>query len=62
MIVENNIFSGKLGNNKNSFPLPAPNVSMQTPNNPHIIAITMKNASLYYSQLFYKTAIWGNLK
>jgi hypothetical protein len=62
LIVENSLFSGKPSNNKNSFSLPAPNISLQTPDNPNILAITMKNASLYYPQIFYKTAIWGNSK
>jgi purine-nucleoside phosphorylase len=62
MIVENNIFSEKPSNNKNSFPHLAPNVSWQTPDNLNILAVTMENAGLYYSQIFYKTEIWGNLK
>jgi hypothetical protein len=60
MIVENSTFSEKPSNNKNSFSLLAPNISLQTPNNPNILAATMKNASLYYPQIFYKTQIWGN--
>jgi hypothetical protein len=62
LIVEKSVFSGKPSNNKNSFPLLALNGSLQPPDNPNILAITMKNASLYYPQIFYKTAIWGNLK
>jgi hypothetical protein len=60
MIVENNIFSGKPSNSKNSFSPLIPNIRLQTPNNPNILVITMKNASLYYPQIFYKTEIWGN--
>jgi hypothetical protein len=62
LIVEKSVFSEKPSNNKNSFPLQAPNVSLQTPDNPNILAITMKNASLYYPQILYKTQIWGNSK
>jgi len=60
LIVEISLFSGKPSKNKNSFSLLALNMSLQTPNNPNILAITMKNASLYYPQIFYKTEIWGN--
>jgi len=62
LIVEISLFSEKPSINKNSFSLLAPNISLQTPNNQNILAITMKNASLYYSQIFYKTEIWGNSK
>jgi len=60
LIVENSLFSEKPGNNKNSFSLLAPDISLQTPNNQNILATTMKNASLYYPQILYKTKIWGN--
>jgi hypothetical protein len=60
LIVENNIFSEKPSSNKNSYSLPAPNGSFQTPNNPRNLATAMKNAGLYYPQIFYKTKIWRN--
>jgi hypothetical protein len=60
LIVENSLFSGKPHSNRNTFSLPAPNTGLQTPDNPDILAIAMKNASLYYPQIFYKTQIWGN--
>jgi len=58
LIVENSLFSEKPRDNKNGFSLPAQNTSLQTPNNPNILAITLKNAGLYYPQIFYKTEIW----
>jgi hypothetical protein len=60
MIVENSLFSEKPRNNKNNFSLRTPNTSLQTPNNPNVLAIAMKNAGLYYPQIFYKTKIWRN--
>jgi hypothetical protein len=60
LIVENSVFPEKPSNNKNGFSLLTPNMSLQTPDNPNILAMTIKNASLYYPQIFYKTKIWGN--
>jgi len=58
LIVENSLFSEKPSINKNGFSLPAQNISWQTPSNPSNLAAAMKNAGLYYPQIFYKTEIW----
>jgi len=62
LIVENSLFPEKATKNRKGFPSRAQAMSQQMPDGQNILAVMVKNASLYYSQLFYKTPIWGNSK